>query len=88
MSGEVRISGEVPIESLDAVIVPGVAFDHSGGRLGYGGGYYDRFLPKLRPDTVKIGVAYELQLIKQIPVEEHDVHLDRIVTETGIYNCR
>ncbi|MFC4766884.1 5-formyltetrahydrofolate cyclo-ligase [Effusibacillus consociatus] len=71
----------VPVARIDAVIIPGVAFDSEGGRLGYGGGYYDRFLPMLRSDTVKIGLAYELQVVGRLPVEEHDVHLDFLVTE-------
>lgn len=78
----------IPAESIDVVIVPGVAFDPRGGRLGYGGGYYDRFLPKLRTDVVKIGLAFELQVVDQVPVEEHDIHLDFLVTEKRVIDCK
>lgn len=75
-------------ETLDLVLVPGVAFDRRGGRLGYGGGYYDRFLPRLRSGTITIGLAYDLQLVEQVPAETHDVPLDLLVTETGVIDCR
>ena len=75
----------VEIETIDTVILPGVGFDRRGGRLGYGGGYYDRFLPKLRPDVVKIAVAYELQVLPEVPLEPHDTKLDALVTEAGVW---
>lgn len=75
----------VGIEEIDAVILPGVGFDRKGGRLGYGGGYYDRFLPRLRPDAYKIAVAYEAQVIEAVPMEEHDTILDALVTERGVW---
>ncbi|WP_018130958.1 5-formyltetrahydrofolate cyclo-ligase [Effusibacillus pohliae] len=78
----------VPVDTIDAVLVPGVAFDRRGGRLGYGGGYYDRFLLLLRSDALKIGLAYELQLVEEVPAEEHDVQLDLLVTENAVVNCR
>jgi 5-formyltetrahydrofolate cyclo-ligase len=68
---------------VDVVIVPGTAFTPDGHRLGQGGGWYDRFLPQLRPDCVKIGVCFELQLLAGLPVEDHDVRLDVVVTEAG-----
>lgn len=71
-----------PFGSIDAVLVPGVAFDAQGWRLGYGGGYYDRLLPLLRADCVLIGIAYDEQLVDLIPAEEHDVRLDFVVTPT------
>ncbi|GAX88789.1 5-formyltetrahydrofolate cyclo-ligase [Effusibacillus lacus] len=77
----------VPVSSIDVVLVPGVAFDLQGGRLGYGGGYYDRFLPMLRSDAVKIGLAFDLQLVDRLPVEEHDIHLDYVVTESSVIHC-
>lgn len=66
---------------LDVVIVPGLAFDVRGGRLGRGGGWYDRYLPRLRADAVKIGVAWESQIVERVPVEAHDVQMDWVVTE-------
>ncbi|TCP52395.1 5-formyltetrahydrofolate cyclo-ligase [Tumebacillus sp. BK434] len=76
---------EVPVTAIDLVILPGVGFDRKGGRLGYGGGYYDRFLPKLRPEVPKIAVAYELQVVENVPMEPHDTLLDALVTEQGIW---
>ena len=64
---------------IDCVIVPGTAFDVSGGRLGLGGGYYDRFLP-LAVNAKKIALAYDFQLVDNLPLEEHDVKIDIILT--------
>lgn len=74
----------VPAEDIDAVIVPGVAFDEGCWRLGYGGGYYDRLLPTLRFECARIGFAYDQQILETIPAEEHDVALDAIVTPTRV----
>jgi 5-formyltetrahydrofolate cyclo-ligase len=84
---EIAEKGTLPAPTIDIVIVPGVAFDRRGVRLGYGGGYYDRFLPMLRSDTVKIGLAFELQMVERVPVEEHDVRLNYVVTEQRIIDC-
>lgn len=62
----------------DIVLVPGVAFTKDGFRLGYGGGFYDRFLS--HADTYSIGVAYDFQIVQTLPVEEHDICLDEIIT--------
>lgn len=78
----------VEFEVIDAIIVPGVAFDVSCWRLGYGGGYYDRLLPMLRNDCVCIGVAYDEQVLETIPAEEHDVRLDVVVTPTRVLRAR
>lgn len=69
---------------IDLVIVPGVAFDMQRQRLGYGAGYYDRFLNQLRPDCVKIGIAFDVQIVDRIPVEEHDIKMDAVITESRI----
>ncbi len=74
----------LPFDQIDAVIVPGVAFDESGARLGYGGGYFDRLLPMLRPDCARIGVAFDEQLLEEIPAEEHDAFVDVVVTPTRV----
>jgi len=73
---------------IEVVIVPGSVFDRSGGRLGYGGGYYDRFLDQEAHEALRIGLAYNLQLVEQVPVEPHDQFMDFIVTERKIYDCR
>ena len=70
---------------LDAVIVPGVGFDRNGARMGFGGGFYDRYLPKTRRECKKIAVCYESQLINNIYPEDHDYPMDIIVTEKAVY---
>lgn len=71
-------------EDIDAMIVPGVAFDAGGYRIGYGGGYYDRVTEKLRPDCFKIGLAFECQIIDKVPREKYDMRVDSIITEDRI----
>jgi 5-formyltetrahydrofolate cyclo-ligase len=75
-----------PLE-VDAVIVPGVAFDAAGNRLGYGGGYYDRLLATVRPDCALVGIAFDAQLVGAIPAEEHDVTVDVVVTPGGVHRA-
>jgi 5-formyltetrahydrofolate cyclo-ligase len=77
---------EVPPEELDLVIVPGVAFSKSGGRMGNGQGYYDRLLGRVRPDCPLIALCYECQLFDDLVVGPHDVFMDRVVTEAAIYS--
>ena len=78
----------VPPEALDLVMVPGVAFDRRGGRAGHGKGYYDRLLRHVRPDATLVGVAYECQLFPQIPMLDHDVFMDKVITEKAVYPGR
>jgi 5-formyltetrahydrofolate cyclo-ligase len=79
---------QIGIEELDAVMVPGVAFDKLGGRLGNGAGYYDRLLGKVRVDTVLAAVCYESQLLPRITMDAHDVYMDVVITEKTIYSGR
>jgi 5-formyltetrahydrofolate cyclo-ligase len=74
----------VPIECIDIAIIPGVAFDEKGGRIGCGEGYYDRLIPKLSITTRKVALAFETQIIRQIQMEPHDKHVDIIITEKRI----
>ncbi|MDO5351206.1 MAG: 5-formyltetrahydrofolate cyclo-ligase [Succinatimonas sp.] len=69
-------------EQLEVLIVPLVAFDRQGNRLGMGGGYYDRALKKLSAECLTIGVAYDFQCIDEVPVERWDMPLDEIITPT------
>lgn len=73
--------GDVDPTTLDAVVVPGLAFTIQGLRLGQGGGHFDRFLPRLSPACVTIGVAFREQLVASVPVEPHDVELDMVITD-------
>ena len=75
-------------EKLDIVLIPGMVFDEFGHRIGYGYGYYDRFLKKLKSHTQKIGLAYDFQVFDKIPEEIHDIPVDIIVTETRIIRCK
>ncbi len=68
------------INQMDLIIVPGLAFDQKGSRLGYGKGYYDRFLKD--KDTYKIGVCYDEQIVDLVPTNDHDVSLDMIVSKS------
>lgn len=72
-------------EAVDLLIVPGVAFDKSGGRMGHGFGFYDRLLTSACSDVPKIGLAFECQIVPQVPMEPHDVALDAVVTESAVY---
>ncbi|MFN0017049.1 MAG: 5-formyltetrahydrofolate cyclo-ligase [Pirellulaceae bacterium] len=76
---------EIPPECLDLVIVPGVGFSRSGGRMGNGQGYYDRLLERVRPDCPLIGLCYECQLFDDLIVGPHDVFMDKVVTELAVY---
>lgn len=69
----------IKAETPDLVITPGVAFTNNGKRLGYGGGFYDRFFSKY-PDVYKIGAAYDFQILDFVPTEEHDYILNEIIT--------
>ena len=72
-------------EKLDLILVPGLAFDKSGGRLGYGAGYYDRFLPRCR--GLIAGLAAQCQMAEQVSVQAHDVPMHRVITERAVYEC-
>jgi 5-formyltetrahydrofolate cyclo-ligase len=78
----------VPPQEIDLVLVPGVAFDYQGHRIGYGKGYYDRFLPKLKPDAGVIGLAFACQVVEKIEPAEHDYPVSWLVTEKGVIKCR
>lgn len=70
-------------EEIDLVVAPGLAFDRLCHRLGQGGGYYDRYLPKCR--AVTIGLAFECQMVDDLPLEAHDIQLDYVATESNLY---
>ena len=71
-------------ETLDLVFVPLLAFDKTGQRVGYGKGFYDRFLAACRPDTIKIGLSLETSVAQVADVHEGDVVLDYVITPAGV----
>lgn len=70
--------------ACDCVLVPGAGFDRLGFRLGFGGGYYDRLLPQLKPDSLTIGLAYDFQVLERLPLEPHDQPVRMVCTDTEI----
>ena len=74
----------VNIEEIDLVIIPGLVFDKNLNRIGFGKGYYDRILNKLKASARKVAVAHDFQVLEEIPAEEHDVKMDMIITEKSI----
>lgn len=73
-------------EDLDLIMVPGVAFDRTGGRTGHGKGYYDKLLEHARADTPLVALAFDCQMFPEIPCESHDIYMDKVVTETAVYD--
>jgi 5-formyltetrahydrofolate cyclo-ligase len=71
-------------EDIHCILVPGIAFDRQGGRLGYGKGYYDRFLQQVPPTTRWYGLAFALQIVPCVPQMLHDIRMHGIVTERGL----
>lgn len=72
------------IKAIDVALIPGIGFDLSGSRIGFGKGYYDRFLAEFT--GLKIGICYDFQMLADIPTSEHDVKMDLIITEKRIYD--
>jgi 5-formyltetrahydrofolate cyclo-ligase len=83
------IGNEIPArpEEVKIVIVPILAFDRRGHRLGYGAGYYDRFL-SAHPHLIKIGLAFSCQEVAEVPAEQNDVRMDVVITERDRIMCR
>ncbi len=77
---------EISIDKIDLAIVPGIAFDLNGNRIGHGKGYYDRLLKNIKATI--IGLAYEFQVIKKIPIDDYDKQVDIIITEKRVINCK
>lgn len=75
----------VSVSELDLILVPGVAFDRRGGRTGHGKGYYDKLLQHASLDTPLVALAFDCQIFEEIPMQEHDIFMDLVVTETAVY---
>lgn len=73
--------------ALDVILVPGAAFSKDGGRLGMGGGYYDRYLCGVRPDALRIGVGYHWQVLDRLPLLPHDLLMTHLVTDHELLRC-
>ena len=78
---------EVSIDDVYLMIMPGLAFDEKGGRVGYGGGYYDRLLSVRNRKMPLVAVAFDLQIVGNVPIHEKDVRVDKIVTESRVIDC-
>lgn len=76
---------KIPIQDIDLILIPGIAFDRAGFRIGYGRGYYDRLLEKAF--RYKIGLAYDFQIVERLQKENHDQKVDCLITEKGIFPC-
>ena len=85
---EIREKQMLSPDRIDIIFLPGSVFDERGGRMGYGGGYYDRFVSAKAPQAVRVGLAYELQMVQSAPLQVHDEFLDFIVTEKRIITGR
>lgn len=85
-SPDTKTSKIINPKEIDLAIVPLLAFDNFGNRLGYGGGYYDRYLPRLREDAICVGLAFSNQFIEEIPIEKYDKKLDYVITVKYIEN--
>ena len=86
--GMLEPAADLPVvapSALDLVLVPGVAFDRRGARLGFGGGYYDRFL--LTAPALRVGIAHDICLADELPCGEHDQRMDWVVTPTREFDC-
>ena len=79
-------SKRVDVTELDLILVPGVAFDARGGRTGHGKGYYDKLLENARPETPLVSLAFECQMFDEIPMQDHDIFMDKVVTEVRVYD--
>ena len=80
------LSKQLQPQQLDLVIVPAVAFNPQGARLGNGAGYYDRLLNQVRADCTLMGIAYESQIFKDIQMENYDIYMDFVLTEKQLYS--
>ncbi len=86
----IREPSEVPVVSpnkLDAIVTPGLAFDSSGGRIGFGGGYYDRLFMELPGNSLRLGVAYDFQIVDSLHQDAWDKKVQKVITEKDTLNC-
>ena len=77
----------IPLHEIDVFLTPGLAFDQTGGRLGQGGGFYDRILSERRTDTTVIGVTVDERVIRRVPMLAYDQRVGWLATEKGVREC-
>lgn len=77
----------IPLHEIDVFLTPGLAFDETGGRLGQGGGFYDRVLAERRTDTAAVGVTVEERVINRVPMLSYDQRVGWLATEKGVREC-
>lgn len=87
MSQPMARGPEIPIREIDVFLTPGLAFDMGGGRVGNGGGYYDRVLVQRRRDSVAIGITVDSRVFAEVPMRDHDQRVDWLATENGVTEC-
>ena len=80
-----RRERRVNVTTLDLIVVPGVAFDRRGGRIGHGKRYYDKLLRNARSGTSIIALAFECQIFPEVPMLDHDIFMDKVATERAVY---
>lgn len=76
---------KVDVSELDLIMVPGVAFDTRGGRTGHGFGYYDKLLENAKAETPLVALSFECQMFPEIPMQDHDIFMDKVITEKEVY---
>lgn len=79
---------EARIDDSFCIIMPGLSFDKKGHRLGYGGGFYDRFNARVNPKLLKVALSFEFQLVDELIANEFDIDVDKVITEKEIINCK
>ncbi|ERJ10902.1 5-formyltetrahydrofolate cyclo-ligase [Haloplasma contractile] len=75
-------------ETIDLIIMPGLAFDAKGGRVGYGGGFYDHFINSMETSVRKLAIAYDFQVLDKVPMGENDQLVDQIITDQRVIDCK
>lgn len=87
MEQPVDMGPVIAVSQIDVFLTPGLAFDVRGGRLGNGGGFYDRILAAKRGDAVSVGITVERRVVEEVPMREHDQRIDWLATECGVIRC-
>ena len=81
------VSKKMAVTDVNLIIVPGVAFDSQGHRLGHGHGYYDKCLQDACPETTFVALAFECQMFNEIPMQDHDIAMNKVVTERTVHHA-